>query len=165
MASKVLWQSYWTNDIKMMSKVQPAAGYWTVDQENLGTRLCYFWWAEKQRAKWPNSFKNREIFWMNNKAITEFGFPRIWRILQILEDVIQRPKAKVDNTLLDLQNSLYPSQPHSVIAQYLNNISNSLSIRCLSVSPLPLLLITFTSKICAHDILCHANCYLCMQQH
>ena len=32
------------------SKVQPAADYWTVDRENLGTRLCYFWWAEKQRA-------------------------------------------------------------------------------------------------------------------
>ena len=29
-------------------KVQPAAGYWTVDRENLGTRLCYFWWAEKR---------------------------------------------------------------------------------------------------------------------
>ena len=33
----------------MTSKVQPAADYWTVDRENLGTRLCYIWWAEKQR--------------------------------------------------------------------------------------------------------------------
>ena len=32
---------------KMMSKMQPAAGYWTIDWENLGTRLCYFWWAEE----------------------------------------------------------------------------------------------------------------------
>ena len=32
------------------SKVQPTADYWTVDRENLGTRLCYIWWAEKQRA-------------------------------------------------------------------------------------------------------------------
>ena len=30
--------------------VQPAADYWTADRENLGTRLCYIWWAEKQRA-------------------------------------------------------------------------------------------------------------------
>ena len=52
---------YWTNDVKMTSKVQPAAHYWTVDRENLGTRLCYFWWAEKQQAKWRNSFKNGEI--------------------------------------------------------------------------------------------------------
>ena len=30
-----------------------------------------------------------------------------------------RPSASVDNTLLDLQNSLYPTQPHSIIAKYL----------------------------------------------
>ena len=29
-----------------------------------------------------------------------------------------RPLASVDNTLLDLQNSSYPTQPHSVIAKY-----------------------------------------------
>ena len=32
-----------------------------------------------------------------------------------------RPLAWVDNTLLDLQNSLYPTQPHSIIANYLAN--------------------------------------------
>ena len=79
---------YWTDDIKITPKVQPAADYWTVDWENLGLRLCHFWWAEKQRAKWQNSFKNGEIFWMNNKAIIEFGFRRIWRSLQISEGII-----------------------------------------------------------------------------
>ena len=49
-------ENYWTDDVKMTSKVQPAADYWTVDRENLGTRLCYILWAEKQRAKWRNSF-------------------------------------------------------------------------------------------------------------
>ena len=73
-------ENYWTDDVKMTSKVQPAADYWTVYRENLGTRLCYIWWAEKQRAKWRISFKNEEIFWMNNKAVIEFGFRRIWRI-------------------------------------------------------------------------------------
>ena len=28
------------------------------------------------------------------------------------------PLASVDNTLLDLQNSSYPTQPHSIIAKY-----------------------------------------------
>ena len=28
----------------------------------------------------------------------------------------QRPKAEVDNNLRDLQNSSYPTQPHSIIA-------------------------------------------------
>ena len=48
---------------------------------------------------------------MNNKAIIEFGFRRIWRILQIKEGGYpQRPKAEVDNTLRDLQNSSYPTK-------------------------------------------------------
>ena len=91
---------YSINDVKLFnqwrqiiqpltSKVEPAADYSTVDRKNLGTRLR-FWWAEKQRAKRRNSinFKNGEIFWMNNKVIIEFGFRRIWRILQISESVI-----------------------------------------------------------------------------
>ena len=32
-------------------------------------------------------FLNLELFWMNNKAINEFGFRRIWRIKQISEGV------------------------------------------------------------------------------
>ena len=31
----------------------------------------------------------------------------------------QRPSASVDNTLLDLQNSSYPTQPRAIIAKYL----------------------------------------------
>jgi len=30
-----------------------------------------------------------------------------------------RPSASVDNILLDLQNSSYPTQPHSIIAKYI----------------------------------------------
>ena len=32
-----------------------------------------------------------------------------------------RPSASVDNTLLDLQNSSYPTQPHSIIAKYMTD--------------------------------------------
>ena len=32
-----------------------------------------------------------------------------------------RSSASVDNTLLDLQNSSYPTQPHSIIAKYPRN--------------------------------------------
>ena len=81
-------ENYWTDEDKMTSKVQPAADYWTVDRENLRKTLCFIWWAEKQRAKWRNSFKKEEIFWVNNKAIPGFGFRRIWRILQISDGVI-----------------------------------------------------------------------------
>jgi len=30
-----------------------------------------------------------------------------------------RPSASVDNTLLELQNSSYPTQPHLLIAKYI----------------------------------------------
>ena len=44
---------------------------------------------------------------MNNKAIIDLG-----------ECYQLRPSASVDNTLLDLQNSSYPTQPHSIIGKY-----------------------------------------------
>ena len=47
---------------------------------------------------------------MNNKAIIEFGF--------LGGCYPPPPSASVDNTLLDLQNSSYPTQPHSIIANY-----------------------------------------------
>ena len=33
-----------------------------------------------------------------------------------------RPSASVDNTLLDLQNSSYPTRPHSIIAKYTDTV-------------------------------------------
>ena len=33
-----------------------------------------------------------------------------------------RPSASVYNTLLDLQNSSYPNQPYSIIANYITNL-------------------------------------------
>jgi len=44
-------------------------------------------------------FLNKELFWMNNKTIIEFGFRIIWRIMEIPEGVIHF------DTLLDLHNS------------------------------------------------------------
>ena len=84
-------KNYWTIDVKMTSKVQPAADYWTVDRENLGQGCVIF--GER---------KNKEL---NG------------------ETPLRRRKyraASVDNTLLDLQNSSYPTQPHSIIAKYLD---------------------------------------------
>ena len=48
---------------------------------------------------------------MNNKAIIEFGFRIIWRIMEILEGVIRRRR----NTLLNLHNSSQDTQPHSLL--------------------------------------------------
>ena len=89
--------SYLTTDVKSAARCRLLNPWrqndvkstdWTVDRENLGTRLCCFWWAENQRAKLRNSFKNGEIFLMNNKAIIVFAFRRIWRILQFSEGAI-----------------------------------------------------------------------------
>ena len=75
-------------------------------------------------------FLNLGIFWMSKKTIIiEFGFPKIWRILQIEEGVIHLPRSaefcrlrRVLSTFLDLQNSSYPTQPHLIIANYYNKI-------------------------------------------
>ena len=54
-----------------------------------------------------------------------------------------RPSASVDNTLLDLQNSSYPPQPHSIIANnYLSNYTkykycySNISVRHLCKGPM-----------------------------
>ena len=54
-------------------------------------------------------FLNLDLFWRNNKTIIKFDFRRIWRILPISEGVIH-----LDN-ILNLQNSSYPTQSHSII--------------------------------------------------
>ena len=43
-----------------------------------------------------------------------------------------RPSASVDNTLLDLQNPSYPTQPHSIIAKYTLNNKNRKNYKMLS---------------------------------
>ena len=54
------------------------------------------------------------IFWMTY-TITEFGFRKMKRFMQISEGVIL---SSADNILLNLHNSSHPTQPHSVIAKY-----------------------------------------------
>ena len=53
---------------------------------------------------------------MNNKAIKEFGFRRMLSTSAF---------GSVDYTLLDLLNSSYPTQPHSLIAKYIESKNNS----------------------------------------
>ena len=79
MTSKVQSSAdYWTDDVKITSKVQPAVQLFEPLTEKTWERDCViFWWSGKQRAKWRNSFKNGGIFWMNNKAVIEIGFRKI----------------------------------------------------------------------------------------
>ena len=53
---------------------------------------------------------------MNNKAINEFGFRSMKNLADLGGCYPPRPSASVDNTLLDLLNSSYPTQPHILIA-------------------------------------------------
>ena len=41
-----------------------------------------------------------------------------------------RPSASVDNTVLDLLNSSYPTQPHSLIANYLATVVQLANLDC-----------------------------------
>ena len=58
---------------------------------------------------------------MNNKAINEFGFHRIYKNYADLEGCYPPwPSVSVNSTFLDLHNSSNPThdQPHSLIANY-----------------------------------------------
>ena len=77
---------YWTDDVKMTSKVQPAANYWSVDRKKAGDEIVLFLLSRKSLQVGLEVWA-KKIFWMNT-AIIEFGFRRIWRILQISQDVI-----------------------------------------------------------------------------
>ena len=94
--NQLLLTKYWTSDVKNAARckllnqwrqndVKSAARCRLLNRwpRKPGDKVVLFWWAEKQRAKWRNSFKNGEIFWVNNKVIIEFSFRRMWRILQI----------------------------------------------------------------------------------
>ena len=59
------------------------------------------------------NFRALEIFWMNNKQLLNSAF--IW--YKISNGVI-RLKSSADNTLLDLHNSSYDTQPRPVIANH-----------------------------------------------
>ena len=49
------------------------------------------------------------------------------------------PSASVDNTLLDLQNSSYPTQSHSIIAKYFFNLSQQQKSSFLLFFPIEVL--------------------------
>ena len=74
---------YWTKEVKVALKVQPAA-FIKPFTEKPGDEVVLF----LEGKELIFFFKSLKIFWMNNKAIIEFSFCRIWRILQIWEGVI-----------------------------------------------------------------------------
>ena len=58
-----------------------------------------------------------------------------------------RTSASVDNTLLYLQNSSYPTQPHSIIAKYLSAVQFRYSMRKQAVASGSTLLNILTNQI------------------
>ena len=96
---------YWTDDIEKMSKCSLLQIIELLTEKIWG-RGCVIL-GEQKNKELIFSFKSLKIFWIN-KAIIEFSFPRVWRILQ---------------------NSSYPTQPHSIIA------SNIIDFKQLDLQP------------------------------
>ena len=61
---------------------------------------------------------------MTNKVIIEFGFRSMKNSADLGGCYPPRPSASVDNTLLDLQNSSYSTEPHSIIANYRERVGH-----------------------------------------
>ena len=97
----------WRRKCSLLKIIEPSS------EKTWGSGCVIF--GEQKDKELMFSFKSWKISWIKNKAITEFGFRRIWRILKISDGVI---------TLLDLQNSSYPTQPHSIIANYYMALSH-----------------------------------------
>ena len=151
---------YWTIDVKMTSKVQPAADYWiidvkdywTIDRENLGTRLChstkreitasrvykfkrrkYFEWIIKQLLN--SAFVGYEEFCRSRRMLSTSAFGLGGYVYASVDP--PRPSASEDNILLDLQNSSYPTQPHSIIAKYRVDNSTTTFLNLKIIDPPP----------------------------
>ena len=76
------------------------------------------WYPLKKTGS--SHLKKREIFWLNNKAIIEFSFRRIWRILQISEGVIHlglRPLWITPSLICRILPHIL-RKPNSIIANY-----------------------------------------------
>ena len=95
---QLLLTKYWTNDVKSAARckllnrwrhndVKSAARCRLLNRwpRKPGGKVVLYLVNGRTKSEMQNSFKNGEIFWMKNKAIIEFGFLRIWRILQIKE--------------------------------------------------------------------------------
>ena len=73
----------------------------------------------KENLREDKLVKNIEIFWMNAKTIIEFGF-RMKNYADLGGCYLpQTSDHDTPYTLLDLQNSLYHTQPHLIIENYL----------------------------------------------
>ena len=111
----------------------------------------------------------------------------LWELSVLPKNMTQCPRPRLEPGPLALELSALTMRPpcptgyygyHHYHKQYnlkvcrskrntysnINNCILSVCIRCLSVSPLPLILIAFTPKICTHDIFRHANCHLCIKE-
>ena len=106
----------------MTSKVQPRLLNWWCQNDVKSAARC------RLLNRWPRKpvifgeQKNKE---QNGKTPLRTRKYFEWIIKQLLLNSADlrgcyppRPSASVDNILLDLQNSSYPTQPHSIIANY-----------------------------------------------
>ena len=64
-----------------------------------------------------NGWVTYQIHTLEHSILSFFSHPGEFK-RDLSEFSYIRPSASVDNTLLDLQNSSYATQPHSIIANY-----------------------------------------------
>ena len=103
-------ENYWTNDVKIFAILNQWRQKYSPPQltEKTWGQGCVIFGERKIKER-NGETKKEEIFWMYNKAIIEFGFRRIWRILQIslllkyrTKEIILSLKLAENGTLLFL---------------------------------------------------------------
>ena len=81
------WRQNLRHIESMTSKVQPTADYWTIDRENLGTRLCYIWWAENKERNGETPLRRKKYFeWIIKQLLNSafVGYEEFCRSRRVL---------------------------------------------------------------------------------
>ena len=78
------------------------SGYWTVDRENLRTRLCYFWWAERQKSKMVKLLWERTSASMDNTLLQNCSYCTQWELF-----ILAPPPMKELSTHLHFRHTLF----------------------------------------------------------
>ena len=118
MTSKVAVQIIEPMTSKWRQKCRPLQIIEPLTEKTWGQGCVIRGERKNKKRKGETPLRRRKYFeWIINQLLNSalVGYEEFCRSRRCYPP---RPSASVDNTLLDLQNTSYPTQPHSIIAKY-----------------------------------------------
>ena len=110
--------SYWkagaTASKIITSKVEPAADYWADDVKSAARCRLLNRWPRKPGDDVVLFLMSGKLLYERGNILNEYNIKQLLNSTDLGGCYPSRPSASMDNTLLVLQNSSYPNQPHSI---------------------------------------------------